>query len=72
MYGNEILGRQSMKLLSVVIPCYNVEKYIDRCVETLVNQTLGIDNMELIFVNDASTDSTFEKLCEWEEKYPCC
>lgn len=59
-----------MKLLSVVIPCYNVEKYIDRCVETLVNQTLGIDNMELIFVNDASTDSTFEKLCEWEEKYP--
>lgn len=59
-----------MKLISVIVPCYNVEKYIDRCVDSLVNQTFGVDNMELIFVNDASTDATFEKLCKWEEKYP--
>ena len=59
-----------MKLISVIIPCYNAEKYLDRCIDSLVNQTLGIDNMELIFVNDASTDATFEKLCQWETKYP--
>ena len=59
-----------MKEISVVIPCYNVEKYIDECVESLVNQTFGIERMELIFVNDASTDSTLEKLAAWEQKYP--
>ena len=59
-----------MKDISVVIPCYNVEKYIDECVESLVNQTFGIERMELIFVNDASTDSTLDKLAAWEQKYP--
>ncbi len=59
-----------MKWISVIIPCYNVEKYIDRCMESLVNQTLGVEHMELIFVNDASTDATYEKLCQWETKYP--
>ena len=57
------------KKISVIIPCYNVEKYIDRCVNSLVKQTFGVENMELIFVNDASTDSTYEKLCLWEAKY---
>lgn len=59
-----------MKDISVVIPCYNVEKYIDDCVESLVNQTFGINRMELIFVDDASTDGTLKKLALWESKYP--
>lgn len=59
-----------MKKISIIIPCYNVEKYIDRCVESLVSQTIGIDTLELIFVDDASDDSTLEKLLAWEEKYP--
>lgn len=57
------------KLVSVILPCYNVEKYIDKCMESLLNQTLGLENMELIFVNDASTDSTYERLLEYEKKY---
>ena len=48
-----------MKKISVIIPCYNVEAYIDKCVESLINQTFGIDNMELIFVDDASADNTY-------------
>lgn len=59
-----------MKKVSIIIPCYNAEQCIDRCVTTLVGQTIGIENLELIFVNDASTDHTYEKLCEWEIKYP--
>lgn len=55
--------------ISIIIPCYNVEKYIDRCVESLVNQTIGIDALELIFINDASTDGTLDKLLTWEKKY---
>lgn len=59
-----------MKKISIIIPCYNVEKYIDRCFDSLRNQTLGLDQMELIFVNDASTDGTLEKLTAYEAKYP--
>ncbi len=59
-----------MKKISVIVPCYNVESYIDRCVASLVNQTLGMDDMELIFVDDASTDHTRDKLAVWEKRYP--
>lgn len=57
------------KLISIIIPCYNVETYIDRCVKSLINQTIGVENLELIFVNDASTDNTLEKLFEYEKLY---
>ena len=38
--------------------------------ESLVNQTIGIENIELILVNDASTDNTYQVLCDWEKQYP--
>ncbi len=66
------------KKISIIVPCYNVERYIDRCVKSLVNQTIGIENLELIFVDDASTDGTVACLKRWEERYPdsilliCC
>lgn len=58
------------KLLSIIIPCYNAEGYIDRCVRSLVKQTIGIENLELIFVNDASTDGTLGRLRRWEKRFP--
>lgn len=57
-------------LISVIIPCYSAESYIDYCLESIVSQTIGIDQLEIILVNDASTDSTYEKLCEWEQRFP--
>ena len=59
-----------MKKISVIVPCYNVEKYIDDCVESLVSQTLGMEEMELIFIDDASQDNTLQLLTAWEEQYP--
>ena len=59
-----------MKKISVIIPCYNVEKEIDRCIQSLVDQTILLSQMELIFVDDASEDATMEKLSKWEEQYP--
>lgn len=59
-----------MKKISIIIPCYNVEKEIDRCVESLVHQTMPLSEMELIFVDDASADTTLEKLTAWEKRYP--
>lgn len=58
------------KLISVIIPCYNVEKYIDRCFSSLVNQTIGIECLELIFVDDCSTDNTWQRLLELEAGCP--
>ena len=58
------------KKISIILPCYNVEQYLDRSFSSLKNQTLGFENMELIFVNDASTDGTLDKLTSFEEQYP--
>ncbi len=59
-----------MKKISVIIPCYNAVNCIDRCLESLTGQTIGLESMEIILVNDASTDATFQKLCAWEQRYP--
>ncbi len=56
------------KKISVIIPAYNVESYIRRCLDSLVNQTY--DNLELIVVNDGSTDRTGEIIHEYEERFP--
>lgn len=59
-----------MTAISVIIPCYNVAPYIDRCLTSIVTQTIDLSLLEIICVNDASTDNTWEKLKEWETKYP--
>lgn len=56
------------KKISVIIPAYNVEKYIRRCLDSLVNQTY--ENMEIIVVNDGSTDRTSEFIHEYAERFP--
>ena len=43
-------------LLSIVIPVYNIESYIGRCLDSLIVQTYS--NLEIIVVDDGSTDST--------------
>lgn len=50
-------------LVSIVVPVYNVEKYLDRCVESLVNQTYK--NLEIILVDDASPDACPEMCEQW-------
>ncbi|MBR1598338.1 MAG: glycosyltransferase [Lachnospiraceae bacterium] len=59
-----------MALISIIVPCYNAEDYVDRCMESIVHQTIGIENLEVILVNDASTDDTLNKLKTWEKQYP--
>jgi glycosyltransferase involved in cell wall biosynthesis len=58
------------KKVSIIMPCYNVVKYIDKSMNSLLNQTIGIDNIEIICVNDASTDDTLQILKDYEMKYP--
>lgn len=61
-----------MKKISVIIPCYNAVKWLPKCFVSLAGQTMGTDSLELIFVNDASTDdgATWKMLSELETAYP--
>ena len=57
-----------MPKVSVIVPVYNVEKYIEKCLNTLVNQTLK--DIEIIVVNDGSKDNSEKIIKEFLEKYP--
>lgn len=59
-----------MKKISIIVPCYNAERYLRRCIDSLLHQTIGIENLELILVNDASEDCTLDILLEYEKIYP--
>lgn len=54
--------------VSVIVPIYKVEKFIGRCAESLMQQTL--DDVEYIFVNDATPDNSMEVLNDVLKKYP--
>ena len=57
--------------VSVIIPIYNVEKYIGETIDSVTKQTIGFKkNIQLILINDGSPDDS-EKIClEYKEKYP--
>jgi len=61
-----------MKKITVIIPCYNAIQWLPRCFVSLAQQTFGMEDMELIFVDDASTDhgQTWEMLQQFERAYP--
>ena len=57
-----------MPKVSVIVPVYKVEKYIEKCVRSLFGQTL--DDIEYIFVNDCTPDASMEVLQNVLEEYP--
>lgn len=56
--------------ISVILPCYNKEKEIRECIESLLKQTLPLSMLEFIFVDDASSDETCKIIREYEKIYP--
>ena len=55
------MSRINQNLISVIIPVYNVENYLDRCITSVINQTYK--NLEILLVNDGSTDTSGE-ICD--------
>lgn len=53
-------------LVSVIVPVYNAEKYLNRCLESLINQTLK--NIEIICINDGSTDNSLQIIKDYSNK----
>lgn len=60
----------SVKAISIIVPVYNAEIYLEECLKSLVNQTVGIEQMELILVDDGSTDNSLQCLMKYEKMYP--
>ena len=56
-----------MKKVSIIVPVYNVEAYLEKCLDSLVNQTLK--DIEIIVVNDGSPDNSQEIIDEYQKKY---
>lgn len=58
-----------MLLISIVIPVYNVEKYLSDCLDSCVKQNLGYNQYEIIIINDGSPDNSLGIAKEYEKKY---
>lgn len=59
------IHKKTEKLISVIVPCYNAEKYLVECVHSITNQTYK--NLEIILLNDCSTDRTYETMQKLKE-----
>ena len=72
-FGNNYFefNEEYSKIFSVVIPCFNVEDYVEDAVESVVNQTLDFESyIEIILVDDGSSDMTFDICQTFVDKYP--
>lgn len=56
-------------LVSVITPVYNAEKYLRKTINSVLNQSLGMENLEYILIDDGSTDSSRDILLEYSSKF---
>jgi len=64
----DIISKEQEKpLVSVIVPCFNHEKYIAECIRSIINQTYT--NFELVVIDDGSKDDSFKVLKELQKKY---
>ena len=57
-----------MKKVTVILPVYNAEDYVERCLDSILNQTYT--DYEIMVINDGSKDSSYEIIKKYEEKNP--
>ena len=60
-----------MKVLSIAIPAYNVERYLARCLDSLLYDSTIYNDLDIIVVNDGSRDDTIKIAEEYSRKYKC-
>lgn len=65
---NKISQKLKEPKISIIVPVYNVENYIEECINSLINQTYK--NIEIMIINDCSTDSTGQIISQLGDKYP--
>ena len=75
-FKNQSLSEKNSEFLktfdykvSVIVPVFNVEDYLDDTFNSLLNQTIGFENLEIIFADDASTDSSSQIIKKYSDNY---
>ena len=58
--------------ISIILPIFNVGPHLKGGIDSLINQTIGNENLEIIMVDDCSTDESGKIIDEYDEKYECC
>ena len=66
---NEEFFKKFIFKVSVVIPVYNTEDYLDDAFNSILNQSIGFENLQVIFVDDASTDFSPQIIKKYSDKY---
>ena len=56
--------------ISIIIPVYNTENYLRSCLESVIRQNVPLECMQVIMINDGSTDNSFLIMEEYSRKYP--
>jgi glycosyltransferase involved in cell wall biosynthesis len=56
--------------VSVVVAVYNTMPYLTECLESVIGQSIGVDRLEIVAVDDGSTDGSGEELDAWAKRYP--
>ncbi|MGL5640044.1 MAG: glycosyltransferase, partial [Mycoplasmoidaceae bacterium] len=58
------------KSFTVIIPCFNVEKYISKCLDSLLNQNYDINLLQILVIDDGSTNDELKKIIKkYQDKY---
>ena len=58
-----------MYKISIIVPIYNVEEFIDESIKSILNQSIGFENLEVILIDDCSTDKSGEIAKKYSELY---
>jgi glycosyltransferase involved in cell wall biosynthesis len=55
--------------ISIIIPCFNEKKYIDSCIESIINSDFKKYKKEIIFIDGGSSDNTIETISNYQKEY---
>ena len=64
---NPVENSENSLQISVIVPCYNIDKYLSKCIESILAQTF--EYFELLLINDGSSDSTLAVCEEYQKRY---
>lgn len=67
---NELIYERYDFKMSIVIPVYNTEQYIEETLESIIKQNMNLEDIQIILVNDGSTDNSEAILTKYRNRYP--
>ena len=63
------MNKTENPIASIIIPVFNEKDYIERCIESVISSTEGIENMELLLIDGGSTDGTQEVIKKFVDRH---